>query len=187
MLGVLPGLIGTLQALEAIKLILGIGESLTGRLLHFDALRVRLREFHLRRDPECPVCGDHPTIMKPIDYNQFCGVGKTPAPGDAPVISARELKAKLDRGDRFILLDVREPAEYALCKIPGSRLIPLGELPARTGELDRSEEIVLQCKAGGRSLKALHLLKQAGFEKLWNLTGGILAWADEVDPTTPKY
>ena len=186
-LGVLPGMIGTLQALEAIKLILGIGDSLIGRLLHFDAMRVRFREFQLRRDPDCPVCGDRPTIMKPVDYNQFCGLGKTPSPEDVPVITARELKTKFDRGDRFTLVDVREPEEFAICRIPDSRLIPLGELPSRMGELDRSQEIVLQCKMGGRSLKALHILKGAGFEKLWNLTGGILAWADEVDPATPKY
>ena len=189
-LGVLPGLIGTMQAAEAIKLILGIGQSLVGRLLHLNALRFKFREFALRRDPDCPVCGDHPTIMKPIDYQQFCGVpkpGTAPSHDSAPAITARELKAKLDRGEAFTLLDVREPFEYELCRIPGAKLIPLGELPGRIRELDPASEVVLQCKGGVRSLKALELLKQAGFSKLWNLTGGILAWAAEVDPAMPRY
>ena len=187
-LGVLPGLIGTLQAIEAVKLILGAGDSLSGRLVHFDALKLKFREFKLRRDPECPVCGDHPTIMKPTDLNQFCALPQSGPAGDsAPAMTVTELKARQDRGDRLVVIDVREPDEYAVCRIPGATLIPLGELLARVGELNRGDEIVLHCKSGGRSLKALALLKQAGFEKLWNLTGGIRAWADEIDPAMPRY
>ena len=186
-LGVLPGLIGTLQAVEAIKLILGIGESLAGRLVHFDALKLKFREFKLRRDPDCPVCGNHPTLMKPIDYNQFCALPQTTGAPTVPAITVGELKAKLDRGDKVAIVDVREPGEYEVCRIPGARLIPLGELPARMAELNPSEEIVLHCKSGGRSSKALLLLRQAGFEQLWNLTGGIRAWVEEVDPSQPRY
>jgi len=186
-LGVLPGMIGTMQAIETVKLILGAGETLAGRLVHFDALKLKFREFKLRRDPECPVCGDRPTIMKPIDYNQFCALPQTGGDPSVPAITVTELKTKIDRGDKFTLVDVREPGEYEICRIPGARLIPLGELPARVGELDRSDEIVLHCKGGGRSAKALSLLRQAGFENLRNLTGGIRAWVEEVDPSLPKY
>ena len=186
-LGVLPGLIGTLQAVEAIKLILGIGESLAGRLVQFDALKLKFREFNRRRDPDCPVCGNHPTLMKPIDYNQFCALPQTTGAPTVPAITVGELKAKLDRGDKVAIVDVREPGEYEVCRIPGARLIPLGELPARMAELNPSEEIVLHCKSGGRSSKALLLLRQAGFEQLWNLTGGIRAWVEEVDPSQPRY
>jgi molybdopterin/thiamine biosynthesis adenylyltransferase/rhodanese-related sulfurtransferase len=190
-LGVLPGIIGVMQAIEAIKLIVGIGEPLIGRLVNFDALKMKFREFKLRRDPKCPVCGDNPTITELIDYDQFCGIPQAKAAeeeeADVPHISASELKAKLDRSERFVLLDVREPFEYDICRIPGSRLIPLGQLPSRMSELDSADEIVLQCKSGARSARALKLLQEAGFGKLSNLEGGIVAWSDEVDPSVPKY
>ena len=190
-LGVLPGVIGVMQAIEAIKLIMGIGEPLIGKLIHFDALKMKFREFKLRRDPKCPVCSDNPTITELIDYDQFCGIPQAKAAEDAeapvPTISASELKQKQDRGDKFVLVDVREPFEYDICRIPGSQLIPLGQLPSRMSELDSADEIVLQCKSGARSARALKLLQEAGFNKLWNVEGGILAWSDEVDPSVPKY
>jgi molybdopterin/thiamine biosynthesis adenylyltransferase/rhodanese-related sulfurtransferase len=190
-LGVLPGIIGVMQAIEAIKMIIGIGESLIGRLVSFDALQLRFKEFKIRRDPNCPICGDHPTIHELIDYDQFCGIPQADAEAakelEVPTITATELKAKIDRKDQFVLLDVREPFEYDISRIPGSKLIPLGELPARLSELDSADDIVLHCKVGGRSAKALRILQEAGFRKLNNLQGGITAWSDEVDPTTPKY
>jgi sulfur-carrier protein adenylyltransferase/sulfurtransferase len=190
-LGVLPGIIGVLQAIEAIKLILGIGDSLIGRLVSFDALKLRFREFRIRKDPKCPICGDNPTIHQLIDYDQFCGIPQADAEAakemDVPTISPGELKAKLDRKDKFVLVDVREPYEYEICSIPGSKLIPLGELPARLSELDSADDIVLHCKVGGRSAKALRVLQEAGFRKLNNLKGGIAAWSEEVDPSVPKY
>lgn len=190
-LGVLPGVVGVLQAIEAIKLIVGIGEPLLGRLVHFDALKLKFREFKLRRDPKCPVCGENPTIRDLVDYEQFCGIPQAHAAEEqealVPGLSAPELHAKLARGDRFVLLDVREPFEYDICRIPGSRLIPLGQLPSRMSELDSADEIVLQCKSGVRSARALKLLSEAGFNKLFNLEGGILAWSDQVDPSVPKY
>ncbi|MBV8820588.1 MAG: molybdopterin-synthase adenylyltransferase MoeB [Acidobacteriaceae bacterium] len=190
-LGVLPGIIGVMQAIEAIKLILGVGEPLIGRLVNFDALKMRFREFTVRRDPKCPICGDQPTIHDLIDYEQFCGLPEAEAESEkemqVPTIDARELKAKLDRRDSFVLIDVREPYEYEICHIPGARLIPLGELPARLSELDSAEDIVLQCKSGARSARALHILQEAGFKKLNNLEGGITAWARDVDPSVPTY
>jgi len=190
-LGVLPGIIGVLQAIEAIKLILGIGDSLIGRLVSFDALKLRFREFTIRKDPKCPICGDNPTIHQLIDYDQFCGIPQADAEAakemDVPTISPGELKAKLDRKDKFVLVDVREPYEYEICSIPGSKLIPLGELPARLSELDSADDIVLHCKVGGRSAKALRVLQEAGFRKLNNLKGGIAAWSEEVDSSVPKY
>ncbi len=187
-LGILPGLIGLIQATEAVKLILGQGETLSGRLLLYDALGMRFRELKLRRDPECPVCGDHPTIRELIDYHQFCGVGPAQeVPTSVPQMDVIELKQRFDRGDRFVLLDVREPYEAQICRIPGSRLIPLGELPKRLTELRSSDDIVVHCKSGGRSAKAAELLRNAGFQKIANLRGGILAWSDKVDPSVPKY
>ena len=190
-LGVLPGVIGVLQAIEAIKLIVGIGDSLIGRLLHFDALKLKFREFKLRRDPKCPVCGEHPTITDLVDYEQFCGIPDAHAAeveeSQVPGISAAQLKSKFDQGERFVLLDVREPFEFDICRIPGARMIPLGELPSRMSELDSADEIVLQCKTGVRSARALKLLQEAGFGKLWNLEGGIAAWSDTVDAAVPKY
>ncbi len=188
-LGILPGTIGLIQATETVKLILGIGEPLVGRLLLYDALAMRFRELKLRRNPECPVCGDHPTIHKLIDYQEFCGI---PSQSHAPAategeIEPAEVKAKMDRGDRFVLIDVREPHEYQICRIPTARLIPLGELPKRVNELDSADEIIAHCKSGVRSAKAVDFLKQAGFRKARNMKGGILAWSDKVDPSVPKY
>jgi molybdopterin/thiamine biosynthesis adenylyltransferase/rhodanese-related sulfurtransferase/molybdopterin converting factor small subunit len=190
-LGVLPGVIGIIQATEAIKLVLGAGQPLVGRLLLYDALQMRFRELKLRRDPDCPVCGDHPTIKALVDYEAFCGI--TPAqtqPAAAsgvPEVTAEELKKQLDRGENVFVLDVREPNEYQICKIAGSKLIPLGDLPARVGELDRDRDLVVHCKMGGRSAKAVALLQERGFTRVRNLKGGILAWIDRVDPTQSKY
>jgi sulfur-carrier protein adenylyltransferase/sulfurtransferase len=190
-LGILPGMIGIVQATEAVKLILGEGEPLVGRLLLYDALAMRFRELKLRRNPECPACGDHPTITKLIDYQEFCGIPQhEPAPAAGTKegeIDPVEVKAKMDRGDRFLLLDVREPHEYQICRIPNSKLIPLGELPKHLNELDSAVEIVAHCKSGVRSAKAINILREAGFRKLKNMTGGILAWSDKVDPSVPKY
>jgi MoaD family protein len=189
-LGVLPGVIGIIQATEAIKLILGAGQPLVGRLLLYDALQMRFRELKLRRDPECPICGDHPTIHALIDYDQFCGVVPAqaqPTAGGLPEVTVEELKAKIDRGDGVVVLDVREPNEYQICRIAGSTLIPLGELPSRTAELDRDRELIVHCKMGGRSAKAVALLQERGFTRVRNLTGGILAWIDRVDPSQSKY
>jgi molybdopterin/thiamine biosynthesis adenylyltransferase/rhodanese-related sulfurtransferase len=190
-LGVLPGIIGVMQAIEAIKMIIGIGDSLIGRLVSFDALKLRFKEFKIRKDPGCPICGDHPTIHELMDYDQFCGIPQADADAakelEVPTITATELKTKIDRNDKFVLVDVREPFEYDISRIPGSKLIPLGELPARLSELDSADEIVLHCKVGGRSAKALRILQEAGFRKLNNLHGGITAWSDEVDPSIPKY
>jgi len=188
-LGVLPGIIGVMQAIETVKLILGKGESLIGRLVLFDALKMKFRELKLRKNPDCPVCGENPTITELIDYQEFCGV--TPQPevsvGQEFEITPAELKAKLERGDDFILIDVREPEEYAIARIPGSRLIPRATLPERLHELSSADEIVVHCKSGGRSGLAVDFLKQAGFRKVKNLVGGILRWSDDVDPTVPKY
>jgi sulfur-carrier protein adenylyltransferase/sulfurtransferase len=190
-LGILPGIIGLVQATEAVKLILGVGEPLVGRLLLYDALAMRFRELKLRRNPECPVCGDHPTVTKLIDYQQFCGV---PQKEEAPVtgvvegeIDPVEVKAKIDRGDDFLLIDVREPHEYQICNIPQAKLIPLGDLAKRLNELNSAQEIVAHCKSGVRSGKAVDFLRQAGFRKVRNMKGGILAWSDKVDPRVPKY
>jgi adenylyltransferase/sulfurtransferase len=190
-LGVLPGVIGVIQAIEAIKLICGIGEPLIGRMIQFDALKMKFREFKLRRDPKCPVCGENPAITELIDYEQFCGIPQAKAAEEeeaaVPAITVKDLKAKLDRGDAFRLIDVREPFEWDICRIPGATLIPLGQLPARLSELDSADEIVLQCKSGARSARALRLLQEAGFGKVWNVEGGIAAWAEEIDPAVPKY
>jgi adenylyltransferase/sulfurtransferase len=183
-LGVLPGIIGLLQAIETIKLIVGIGEPLIGRLLHFDALKVKFRELNLRRDAQCPVCGENPTIFSPIDYDQFCGVRE----GEAiPAMSACELKRKMDAREAFELIDVREPFEYEIARIDGSKLIPLGEITERTDELQREQTIVVHCHSGGRSAEAVRLLQQRGFTNVYNLEGGIDAWSDEIDPSVPKY
>ena len=190
-LGVLPGIIGVMQAIEAIKLLMGIGEPLIGRLVSFDALKLKFREFKLRRDPKCPVCGENPSITKLIDYEQFCGIPQAAAAEAAetpiPIMTVRELKQKLDKGDRFVLLDVREPFEWDICHIDQAKLIPLGQLPSRMSELDSADDIVIHCKSGGRSAKAVRLLQEAGFGKLHNVEGGITAWAEEVDPAVPKY
>ena len=188
-LGILPGIIGVVQATEAVKIILGIGETLKGRLLLYDALGMRFRELKLRRDKDCPVCGDHPTVTGLIDYQEFCGVKpvSTQAVPASGVIDPVEVKKKQDRGETFLLLDVREPHEYQIARIPGSTLIPLGQLSARLSELDKDAEIVAHCKMGGRSQQAVDLMKQNGFSNVRNMTGGITAWSDKVDPTVPKY
>ena len=199
-LGILPGVIGTIQATEAVKLLIGAGEPLIGRFMIYDALRMRFRELKLRRDPDCPVCGDHPTVTELIDYEQFCGVA--PAAPDAGPASAEaaqdavdeddeatveELKSRLDRADGVFILDVREPQEFQICRIPGSTLIPLGDLPKRLGELEGRGEMIVHCKSGVRSGKAVKLLREAGFTQAKNLRSGILRWIDAVDPSLPKY
>ncbi len=187
-LGILPGLLGVIQATEVIKLILGSGDSLIGRLLLVDALGMRFRELKLKRDPECPVCGANPSIKKLIDYEEFCGIRGEEKPVDAgvPEISAEELKQKLDAGEDLFLVDVREPHEYEIANI-GGYLIPLGKLAERIHELDGSREIVAHCKGGVRSAKAVDLLQKAGFKNVKSLRGGILAWSEKVDPKVPKY
>jgi sulfur-carrier protein adenylyltransferase/sulfurtransferase len=188
-LGVLPGIIGSLQAMETLKLILGIGTPLIGRLLLFDALAMKFRELKLKKNPDCPVCGTHRTITKLIDYEEFCGVRGEEAPApqtSVPEMTPRELKARLDRGDDLFILDVREPHEFQICNLNG-KLIPLGDLPRRVNELDSSREIVAHCRSGKRSAEAAEFLKKSGFRKIWNLKGGILAWSDEVDSSVPKY
>ena len=193
-LGVLPGIIGVIQATETVKLILGIGEPLIGRFMIYDALRMRFRELKLRKDPECPACGTNPTVTKLIDYEQFCGLRPEPQQTQATgatvndwEITPVDLKKKIDAGDAPFVLDVREPNEYQINKIAGSTLIPLGELPRRYQELPRDREIITQCKMGGRSAKAQEFLKSVGFTNVKNLRGGILEWIDKVDPSQPKY
>ena len=190
-LGVLPGIIGVIQATESIKLILGIGEPLIGRFLIYDALKMKFRELKLRKDPDCPVCGTHPTVTKLIDYEQFCGVAPVvPEPvavNNATEITSVDLKKRLDRGDALKIVDVREPNEYQINRIPGSILIPLGDVPKRYSELDPEAEIVVHCKMGGRSAKAADFLRSVGFKRVLNLKGGILDWVDKDDPSQPKY
>jgi len=188
-LGILPGLVGVMQATEAIKLILGIGDPLIGRLLLIDALGMKFRELKLRKNPDCPACGRNRTITKLIDYNEFCGIRGEETPVSTtgiPTIQVEELKRRLDAGENLFVLDVREPHEYQICNINGY-LIPLGDLPKRVSELDSSREIVAHCRSGVRSGKAVEFLQQAGFKKVHNLAGGILAWADRIDPKMPKY
>ncbi len=180
-------MIGVVQATETVKLILGNGEPLVGRLLLYDALSMRFRELRIRKNPECPACGEHPTVTRLIDYQQFCGIPQQTAATVEGDIDAVEVKAKLDRHDPFVLIDVREPHEYQICNIPGARLIPLGELPKRVNELNTADEIVAHCKSGMRSARAVDFLKKAGFRKVRNMRGGILAWSDKVDPRVPKY
>jgi molybdopterin/thiamine biosynthesis adenylyltransferase/rhodanese-related sulfurtransferase len=189
-LGVLPGIIGTMQALEAIKLIIGLGETLIGRLLHFDASAMHFREFKVRRDPECPVCGENPTIAAPIDYESFCGIGPAiTADNDDNVraITVHELKRKMDAREHFALIDVREAHEAEIARIDGARLIPLGEITDRTSELSEGEEIIVHCHSGVRSARAVELLQERGFKNVFTLEGGIDAWSEEIDPNVPKY
>ncbi len=195
-LGILPGIMGTIQAAEVIKLILGIGEPLIGRLLLFDALEMSMRTLKLRRDPNCPICGENPTIHELIDYEQFCGVAPAGAgaqaarPAEAsavPEITSEQLKARLDAGDDVLLIDVREPHEVQICAIRPSTLIPLGEVPKRYAELDPDREMVVDCRSGARSGKAVAFLRKQGFSRVFNLKGGILDWIDKVDPSMPKY
>jgi adenylyltransferase/sulfurtransferase len=192
-LGILPGLVGVIQATEVIKLILGTGDPLIGRLLLVDSLTMKFRELKLRKNPDCPVCGKNPTVTELIDYQQFCGIAPEPKADQVtaiqngiPQISAKDLKQKLDSGADIFVLDVREPHEYQIANL-GAKLIPLGDLPARLGELDKNREIVVHCKSGGRSQKASELLAQNGFKNVQNLAGGILGWSNDVDPTIAKY
>jgi sulfur-carrier protein adenylyltransferase/sulfurtransferase len=191
-LGILPGLVGVIQATEAIKLILGVGEPLIGRLLLVDALNMGFRQLKLRKNPDCPVCGTNPTVTELIDYDQFCGilppaaVETTTMNNGVPQISVIDFKRKLDAGEDFFLLDVREPHEFQIANL-GGHLIPLGDLPARLTEIDKSREIVVHCKMGGRSQKGAELLKQAGFANVTNLSGGITAWSEQIDSKVPKY
>jgi sulfur-carrier protein adenylyltransferase/sulfurtransferase len=188
-LGILPGLVGLIQATEAIKLILGSGEPLIGRLLLVDALGMKFRELKLRKNPDCVVCGTHPTVTKLIDYEQFCGLRGQEKPvtqSGVPEISVEELKKKLDAKQDIFILDVREPHEYKICNING-HLIPVNDLPKRVEELDPAKEMVVHCRSGMRSAKAVGFLRQAGFTRVSNLAGGILAWADRIDPKMPKY
>ncbi len=190
-LGILPGIIGVIQATEAVKILIGKGELLVGRLLLYDALAMTFRTLKIRRDPHCPVCGDRPTITKLIDYEAFCGLKRPEGEKivSIPEMSVHELKAKLDQKDSFLLLDVREPFEYQIAKIPGSKLIPLGELPNRLAELEanKTKEVVVHCKSGGRSAKAVELLIKSGFKNVSNVVGGINEWSTKIDPSVPKY
>lgn len=186
-LGVLPGIIGSIQALETIKWIIGAGDSLLGRLLLFDALKLRFRELQLRKDPACPICGSNPSIRELIDYEAFCGIGAEP-PYEGPEISAEELRREMtDKGSNLVLIDVREPHEWEIAHIDGARLIPLGQLPERLAELDGHSEIVTHCHHGARSMKALAVLKGAGFSRVRSLAGGIDAWADRIEVGMPRY
>ena len=191
-LGILPGTIALIQATEAIKLILGKGEPLIGRLLLYNAMDMKFREVKLQKDPDCPVCSKNPSITKLIDYEQFCGIGlgqeeATVSTNGIKEISAKELKTMIDHKDKFVLLDVREPHEYQIAKIPGSRLIPLGEVATRSNELDTADDIVVMCRSGARSAKAIYALQKMGFKRLRNLRGGVLAWSQDVDPSVPQY
>jgi adenylyltransferase/sulfurtransferase len=186
-LGILPGLVGTLQATEAIKLILGIGEPLIGRFNLIDALGARQRTVKIKRDPACPACGTR-ELQSLIDYDAFCGVGTAPAvEPEVAEITPRELAVRLERRDDFDLLDVREPHEEAIARIPGARLVPLGGFGDAIPALDRSRDIVVHCRSGARSANAVRQLQAAGFTRVWNLAGGILRWADDVDPSVAKY
>jgi sulfur-carrier protein adenylyltransferase/sulfurtransferase len=190
-LGILPGLVGVIQATEVIKMILGNGNPLIGRLLLVDALNMKFRELKLRKNHECPVCGDHPTVTKLIDYEQFCGIVPQSAQeanvkNGIPQISVKELKRRIDAGEDVQLIDVREPYEFQIAQI-GGKLIPQNDVPNRLNEIDRSREVVVHCKSGGRSQRIAEFLKQAGYEKVANVAGGITAWSDEIDPKVPKY
>ncbi len=185
-LGVLPGIIGSIQALETIKLILGKGNTLIGRLILFDALQFTFRELKLHKDPECPVCGEHPSVTELIDYEAFCGVGAEPM-YDGPEVNATDLARELKENSELVLIDVREPLEWEICHIDGTTLIPLGQLPERLNELDGHKEIVTHCHTGVRSMQALEILKAAGFTKVRSLAGGIDAWSTDVDPSVPRY
>jgi len=194
-LGILPGIIGVIQATETVKIILGKGETLKGRLMLYDSLNMKFRELKLRKNPECPVCGDNPTVTELIDYQEFCGIpqqaaqeaAEAEASGRLPEMTPEELKAKLDAGEDIFVLDVREQFEYEIARIEGSTLIPLGELPRRVEELDSTADIVIHCKSGKRSAKAQQILKDMGFSRVTNLTGGILRWSEDVDDEVPQY
>jgi adenylyltransferase/sulfurtransferase len=184
--GVLPGIVGSIQALEAIKLAIGAGDTLVGRLLLFDALRLKFRELKLQKDPHCPICGTEPTIRSLIDYEAFCGIGSEPA-HSAVEMTAHDLAVEMKQNPELLLIDVREPHEWEICHIEGARLLPLSVLPSRLNEIDGHKDIVLHCHHGVRSMRALEILRAAGFSKLRNLMGGIDAWAVNNDPEMPRY
>jgi molybdopterin/thiamine biosynthesis adenylyltransferase/rhodanese-related sulfurtransferase len=197
-LGVLPGLLGTMQAAETLKLLLGVGDSLIGRLVLVDALAMRFRELKIRKDPACAICGPNPTVTKLVDYEAFCGTAADPAPGTPlvsssamfgriPEVTVEELKAMRDRGDHFVLVDVREPYEWPIADLSESVKIPLGALPQSLGKLSKDDEIVVYCRSGGRSANAVQFLQREGYGKAKNLAGGILRWADAIDPSMQKY
>jgi adenylyltransferase/sulfurtransferase len=189
-LGVLPGIVGSLQALEVLKLILGVGESLVGRLVLFDGLAFRQRELAIEKDPHCAACGDAPSISAPIDYEAFCGVGEEgtrPRERGIPTLSVEELRAKREAGEAVEILDVREPHEFRIARIPGATLFPLSEIPSRLHELDSARTYTLSCHRGVRSVQAYALLRRAGFSRLRVLDGGVDAWAERVDPSLPRY
>ena len=192
-LGILPGIVGLIQANEGVKLVLGKGEPLIGRLLLFNALDMKFRELRLRKDPNCPICGDNPTVTELVDYQEFCGIPQAAAAeAEAAAngngnISPVEVKARLERGDDFTLIDVREPHEWEICNIEGAKLIPLGEIEDHLGDFDEDDDIVLHCRTGGRSAQAQDILMANGFTHVLNMEGGILKWADDVDPSVPKY
>ena len=189
-LGILPGVVGTIQATEAVKLIIGVGEPLINRFMIYDALRMKFRELKLRKDPDCPVCGETPTVTELIDYEQFCGITGAvtdDVSSEALDTTVKDLKTRIDGKGEVLVLDVREPQEFQICRIPGSTLIPLNDLPQRLAELEGYKDVVVHCKSGVRSAKAVKLLHKAGFSDAKNLRGGILAWIDEIDPSLPKY
>ena len=188
----LPGIVGTLQAAEAIKLIIGKGEPLIGKLLFIDVMEMKIRELKLRKDPDCPICGEHPIIKELIDYQEFCGIGRGEevsgfAESDSLEITVDDFHKLRTNNGKIVILDVREPHEFEICNFDDSKLIPLGELPERVNELDTADEIVAVCHVGGRSLQATRLLRNMGFKKVRNLKGGIDAWAEKYDPEMPRY
>jgi len=188
-LGVLCASVGSIQVTEAIKVLTGIGEPLVGQLMIYDALEMSYRKVRARKDPECVLCGKNPTVTELIDYETWCGAVSDEAVEAAAgsTITARELKAMFDRGDDFLLVDVREPAEYDIVKIPGSVLIPKGDIPAKLSELPQDKPIVLHCKSGVRSAESLAVLKSAGFASATHVQGGVLAWIKQVDDSLPTY
>jgi adenylyltransferase/sulfurtransferase len=191
-LGVLPGIIGTMQAAEAVKLIIGKGAPLIGKLLFIDVMEMKIRELKLRKDPDCPICGEHPIIKELIDYQEFCGIGRGEevqgfAEDDSLEISVEDFNELRTKNGKIVVLDVREPHEYQICNLEGAKLIPLGELPERVNELDTADDIIVHCHSGGRSLQATRFLRNMGFKKVKNLKGGIDAWAEKYDPDMPRY
>jgi adenylyltransferase/sulfurtransferase len=191
-LGVLPGIIGTMQAAEAVKLIIGKGAPLIGKLLFIDVMEMKIRELKLRKDPDCPICGEHPIIKELIDYQEFCGIGRGEevqgfAEDDSLEISVEDFNDLRTKNGKIVVLDVREPHEYQICNLEGAKLIPLGELPERVNELDTADDIIVHCHSGGRSLQATRFLRNMGFKKVKNLKGGIDAWAEKYDPDMPRY
>lgn len=187
-LGVLPGIIGLIQATETVKMILGRGEPLIGRLLYFDALKMTFREFKIQKNKNCPICGENPTVHELIDYEEFCGITPERMRMEEELqVAPEEVRDRLKKGDSLVLLDVREPVEHAICKLPNSRLIPLGQLPDRVNELDSAQDIIMYCHHGVRSLQATQFLREAGFKRVWSMKGGIEAWSERIDSAVPRY